>query len=553
MRTAMLRSIRGRLSACFLVLLAACASAPEPSGARLYEGFGHYQRRVATSSAEAQRWFDQGMQLLYGFNHDEAIRSFHEATRIDPDCAMAWWGVAYAHGLHINNPSMSEESSKAAYEAALEAQARIAHATDVERALIRAVARRYAWPVPEDRSGLDQAYAAAMGEVWRAFPGDPDVGALYAESLMNLQPWDLWTHAGEPKGRTLEIVEVLERVLALDPRHPGANHFYIHAVEASKTPERAVPAAERLAGLVPGSGHLVHMPSHIFMRVGRYSEAADANVRAIAADKAYFQLAPPPRFYSLYFVHNIHFLAYAAMMECRFETALAAARQLEDEIPEDFLEGHMLIADGFMPTALHVLIRFGRWEEILREPTPPAARLVSRAFSHYARAIALANLERVVEARAELAAFDALAQEIGSDWSIGNNPAPSILPIARGMAEGEILFREGERERAFESLRAAVALEDQLVYDEPPGWMQPVRHALGALLLVGGRNEEALAVYREDLDRHPANGWALLGLEQALAALGRESEARRTAEQRKEVWKRADQRPKASCYCGEKS
>ena len=328
---------------------------------RLYDGFGGYARTVSTDSPETQRWFDQGIQLLYGFNHDEAIRSFRAAATADPECPMAWWGIAYASGLHINNPVMTESQSRQAWDAAQEALRVIEHGSAVEQSLVRAVAQRYAWPIPEDRLPLDEAYANAMGEAWRAFPDDPDVGALYAESLMNLQPWDLWTPDGAPKGRTLEIVAVLETTMRLRPDHPGANHFYIHTVEASDDPARAIPAADRLVGLVPGAGHLVHMPSHIYARVGRYAEASDANERAVAADRRYFAVAPAPDFYSLYFVHNLHFLAYSAMMEGRYETALRAARDLERDIPEEFLRDWTFIADGFMPVTYHVMIRFGRW------------------------------------------------------------------------------------------------------------------------------------------------------------------------------------------------
>jgi tetratricopeptide (TPR) repeat protein len=515
----------------------------------LYEGFSGYARTVSTDSAEAQRWFNQGIQLLYGFNHDEAIRSFQKAAEIDPDCAMAWWGIAYARGLHINNPQMGEEQSRLAYEAAQEAVRRVESASPVEQTLIRAMSQRYAWPVPEDRRPLDEAYAAAMQRAYEEYPNDADVGALYAESLMNLQPWDLWTHDGEPKGRTLEIVDVLERTMTLDPHHPGANHFYIHAVEASPWPEKATPAAERLSALVPGSGHLVHMPSHIFIRTGRYGDAAESNKRAIDADESYFALAPEPDFYSLYFLHNVHFLAYASMMEGNYETALAAARKIETQIPEDFLRKNVKFADGFMPTTLHVLVRFGKWEEILREPAPPKWRLLSRAEHHYARAVALANLSRVPAARRELERFDSVVSQMDDEWRMGNNPASSVVGIARNMAAGEIAFKSGDHEEAFRLLREAVAMEDKLVYDEPPGWMQPVRHALGALLLADGRAAEAAEVYREDLVRHPNNGWSLLGLDQALRLEGKLAEAERIASKLSLAWSRADVKPAASCYC----
>ncbi len=516
---------------------------------RFYPGFTGHARRVTCASAETQRWFDQGLQLLYGYNHDEAIRSFEKAAAIDPSCAMAWWGSAYARGLHINNPVMGEEQSRLANEAAQKAVAALDDESDVERALIDAVCQRYRWPAPQDRAPLDRAYAEAMERVWHRFPSDPDVAALYAESLMNLQPWDLWTGKGEPKGRTLEIVAVLERTLARTPMHPGANHFYIHAVEASPWPERGLPAAERLAGLVPGSGHLVHMPSHIFIRVGRYAEAAAANERAIGADEAYFAVAPKPDFYSLYFLHNIHFLAYAAMMEGRYQTAIDAARKILKIIPPEFLKNYVTIADGFMPTNLHVLIRFGKWDQILADPEPEAGRILSRAERHFARSLAFSALGRTSDARHELEMLDEVAKGLTGEWKMGNNPATDVVAIARAMAEGELAYREGRSDRAFELLRTAVELEENLAYDAPPGWMQPVRHALGALLLADGRHAEAEDVYRADLRRHPQNAWSLLGLQQSLQRLGKDAEAEALSEDVRQAWARADVAPVASCYC----
>lgn len=515
----------------------------------LYPGFTGYARTVTTESAEAQRRFDQGIQLLYGYNHDEAIRSFESAARIDPGCAMAWWGSAYARGLHINNPEMSEEQSRLAHEAAQKAISALDDESPVERALIESVAQRYAWPVPEDRSPLDEAYADAMENTWHQFSDDPDVGALFAESLMNLQPWDLWTAEGAPKGRVLEILGVLERTMAGTPNHPGANHFYIHSIEASPWPERGTEAAERLVALVPGSGHLVHMPSHIFIRTGRYAESADANERAIDADEAYFEIAPEPEFYNLYFLHNVHFLAYAAMMEGRYQTAIDAARKIEEQIPASFLEKYVTIADGFMPTALHVMIRFGKWNEILNEPEPPAARLFSRAERHFARSVALSALGRTEEGRHELELLDEVAAGMNDEWLMGNNTARDVLAVARTMAAGELAFREGDPDTAFELLREAVAMEEALRYDEPPGWMQPIRHALGALLLADGRHAEAIEVYQADLVRHPNNAWSLLGLQQALGLDGRTDEADALAARVDQAWSRADVKPVASCYC----
>ncbi len=530
-----------------LVILFACRTAPD--GVRLYEGFGNHHRAVSTDSPEAQRWFDQGLELLFGFNHDEAIRSFERAAKLDPDCAMAHWGVAYANGFHINNTEMSPEKSEAAYRAAERALACRAGATPLERGLVEAVAQRYAWPVPEDRAPLDEAYAAAMGKLWSAFPNDADVGALYAESLMDLQPWDLWTKDGEPKGRTDEIVAVLEAALAVSPLHPGANHFYIHAVEASPDPARAVAAADRLVDLVPGAGHLVHMPSHVYTRVGRYADAADTNERAIAADRAYFAVAPKPDFYSLYYVHNVHFLAYAAMMEGRAATALAAARRLATDVPPEFLRDYTSFADGLMATPLHVMLRFGMWDAILAEPEPEDFRLLSRAIASYARGVALSALGRTAQARAELARFDERAALVPDDWVVGNNGSGEVLALSRAMLVGELAFREGALEEAFASFRAGVQLEDALVYDEPPGWMQPVRHAFGALLLASGRFAEAEAVYRADLERNPENGWSLLGLEQALTAQGETQGVDELRTRRAAAWKRADVQPTSSCFC----
>ncbi len=527
------------------------ASARDANSAtgQLYPGFDGYSRRVTCRSPDAQRWFNQGIQLLYGFNHDEAIRSFEKAAELDPSCAMAWWGSAYSRGLHINNPKMSEEQSCLANQAAQKALTALDNESPIERALVRAISQRYCWPAPEDRSPLDQSYAQAMEDVWHQFPEDPDVSTLFAESLMNLQPWDLWTPSGAPKGRTLEILAVLERTLERAPTHPGANHLYIHAIEASPWPEKGVPVAERLGTLVPGSGHLVHMPSHIFIRVGRYAEATDANQRAINADETYFALAPKPGFYSLYFMHNIHFLAYAAMMDGQYETALRAARRIEENIPPEFLKEYVTLADGFMPTALHVLIRFGKWPQILTEPEPPAWRLLSRAERHFARCVAFANVGQTEAAQQELTLMDEVAQGFSDEWKMGNNLASDVIKIARAMAEGELAYHEGEHGIAFAKLRQAVALEENLSYDEPPGWMQPVRHALGALLLADDRNAEAEEVYRTDLKRHPNNAWSLLGLQQSLHKQAKTAEAEALASQVDEAWARADVKPVASCYC----
>lgn len=533
-----------------LLGLIACQAPQSSDVPQLLEGYGGYHRAVSAAEGEAQHWIDQGFQLVYGFNHDEGVRSFQRATELNPDCAMGWWGIAYGYGVDVNNMEVSDAEAKTGHEAAQRALALSKQANEVERALIRAVAQRAVYPMPEDRRPLDEAYADAMRDAWKQFPEDADVGTLYAEALMNLQPWAYWSTEGEPLDDALEIVATLERVLQLNPQHPGANHFYIHAVEASDDPGRAVAAADRLRTLVPGSGHLVHMPSHIYINIGRYADAAAVNELAIEADESYFAKVGAPGFYSLYYIHNIHFLAFASMMEGRSQVAIDATRHMEAQVPPEFLKQFVVYGDGLMPAKFHALIRFGRWQEVLDEPEYPEFRKVSRAIRSYARVVALANLLRTEEARAELARFHELAGEVTEEWMMGANTAPTVLSISALMAEAELLWREGKQDAAFAKMREAVAEEDQLVYDEPPGWMLPVRHALGAILLAADRAEEAEQVYREDLADWTENGWALLGLEQALRKQGRTAEADALAPRVQAAWARADVEPPASCYCG---
>jgi tetratricopeptide (TPR) repeat protein len=516
---------------------------------RLYADMGSHTRPISTDSARAQRFFDQGLQLTYGFNHDEAVRSYRRAAELDPDSPMPWWGIAYCQGININDPVMGEERSRAAWDAVNEAKARLDTATPVERALVTALSERYAWPAPEDRSALDRAYAEAMGRVYAAFPGDADVAALYAESLMNLQPWDYWTHDGRPKGRIEEVVSVIERGLAVNRGHPGLNHFYIHAVEASGDPDRAVPAADRLTTLVPGSGHLVHMPSHIYIRVGRYADARRSNERAVAIDRAYFEQAPPPGIYATYYAHNLHFLAFAAMMSGNEAEAIRAARDLEAEMPEAALREFAGLIDGVMPTTFHVLARFGRWEQILEEPDYPEWRPMSRVVRAYARSVACSALGRTAQARAEMEEFERRAALVPEDWYIIQNKVTDVLPIARAVVEGELLFREGRRGEAYARLREGIAAEDRLVYDEPPGWMLPVRHALGALMMADARYAECEQVYREDLAQNRDNLWALTGLRLALEAQGKHAEAAAVNTRLETALADATVRPTSSCLC----
>jgi len=528
----------------------ACSTPPPKSSApQLFGDLGRWRRPVSTRSKEAQRWFDQGLALTFGFNHDEAIRSYQEAARLDPTCAMAWWGIAYCHGPHINNATMTAEKSTAAWDAVQKAVAAAPSASPVEQALIGALALRYSADPAADRAPLDRAYAAAMREAWNAHREDADVGALFAESLMDLHPWDLWTHDGEAKEDTPEIVETLEAVLAMAPDHPGANHFYIHAVEASPRPERGVPAADRLTTLVPGAGHLVHMPAHIYIRVGRFADASRANEEAMRVDRAYRARSPDQGFYRLYMAHNPHFLAFSSMMEGREEAALAAARALIADIPADLPDADEASLDAFLPIETQVFLRFGRWEDILRVPEPPAHLPLTAAYRHFARGAALAALGRNGEAERELLALREDIARLADDKTWANNKAKDVLGVGARVLEGEIAARADRLEDAARILREAAALEDALTYDEPPDWMQPARHTLGAVLLRAGLAREAEAVYRQDLVRFPENGWSLWGLKRALEMRGAADEAGEVARRFDKAWKRADVKLDTTCFC----
>ncbi len=523
--------------------LAACTGLP--SGR--FEGTGPHTRTISTASPEAQAFFNQGLAFLYAFNHDEAIRSFEAAAKLDPGCAMAAWGVALANGPHINNPAVDAPHAKAAWAALGRAKALAARATPLERALIEALAPRYADPQPADRSGLDKAYADAMRALWQSNPKDADVGALFAEALMDLRPWDLWTAEGTPQPGTGEVLQVLEAVVALNGDHPLALHLYIHAVEASPEPGKADLAADRLRGLTPGLGHLVHMPSHIDVRRGRWAEAIAANRRAIAADEAYVRRAAPPDFYRLYMAHNRHMLAFAMMMRGEGRQATEAVREMIAAIPPAWLQANAPMVDGFLASPYELHLRFGRWEAMLAEPEPAEAFPLARALRRFARGVSLAALKRTVDARAEQKAFLEARGRVPKESFFGNNSAADLLAVAEAALAGEILYAEGKAEEAFASLREAVKREDALRYDEPPDWIQPVRHALGAALMQSGRAAEAEAVYREDLRRWPGNGWSLFGLAQSLRAQGKKAEAEEADFKR--VWAYADVALTSSCLC----
>jgi tetratricopeptide (TPR) repeat protein len=461
---------------------------------------------------------------------------------------MAHWGLALANGPHINNPVLPPERSEAAYAALARARAASAAATPVEKALIVALTARYTSPPPEDRRHLELAYANAMRAVWAAFPKDADVGALFAEAMADLRPWDFWLPEGKPQPGTEELVATLEQVMALDPKHPLATHIYIHAVEASTQPGRADAAANALRDRLPGLGHLVHMPSHIDVRRGRWQEAITANTKAMTADRSYTAKAPEQGFYRLYMAHNHHMLAYAAMMTGQSALAHKTIREMVGDIPLEFFKQNAF-ADGFMAMPLEVLMRFGRWDEILAEPPFPEFVPISRSLQHYARGVSFAAKDRVADAEKELAAFLEARKKVPKEAFFGNNAGHDVLDVAERVLRGELLFRSGKREEGIAQLREAVAREDKLRYDEPPDWIQPVRHPLGAALLQMGRFAEAEAVFRADLEKLPDNGWGLYGLHRALALQKKKAEAATVLKRFQTVWARADVKIQSACLC----
>jgi tetratricopeptide (TPR) repeat protein len=529
----------------FLLLACSVPDAP-PMAASL----GAVHLPISTTNPLAQELFDQGLAWCYGFHHDEALRCFREALAADPQCAMAAWGLAYAAGPHINNMAMSPEVAQRAHADAQRAR-ELATARTVaahEQAMIGAIAARYTWPAPDDRKELDRAYAAAMRTVHAAHGSMPDIAALFAESLMNLRPWDLWQQDGSPQPETPEILAVLEQLMAAQPQHPQANHLYIHAVEASREPGRATGAADRLRALAPAAGHLVHMPSHIYVRTGRYEEAAEANRAGIAQDLRIVARTGRSGFYEVYRAHNFHFLAFAAMFTGRADEAIAASRELVRELPREVAQELAPYLETFLGVPYEVLIRFGRWQEMLAEPQPEAWRKGSRALWHCGRGVAFAATGNVAAARAEREAYRVAVADVPADWTFGNNPVRDVLAVGDAFLDGEVEFRAGNHDAAFAALRLAVQRSGALRYDEPWGWMIPPRHALGALLLEAGRSAEAEQVYRDDLARHPENGWALHGLAECLRARGAAAEAAAVERRFATAWRHASEPIGSSCH-----
>lgn len=534
---------------------AACRSQPAPSPAPAANSapastpaapqpaisFGQHHHPIRTRNPEAQKAFDQGLAQAFGFNHEAAIRSFERAAELDPSSPMPHWGKAWALGPNYNL-DIDDARATAAYESLTKAQALAANAPGHERAYIDALATRYSADLKADRAALARAFSQAMGELSRKYPDDLDAAVIYAESIMNLTPWKLWTLDGKPAAQTEEVVSVLEGVMLRNPNHLGANHYYIHAVEASRTPARALPSAQRLDKIAESSGHLLHMPAHIYARTGDHASAAAANAAGAAADRRYLVSAPPNGMYGMmYYPHNLHFLADSHMMQGRFADAQGAAARVAEQLTPHVTMMPMVESMIVMPVS--VLLRFGRFAEVAALQPPPPDRPVQRAWHHYARGTALAKTAMAGQAESErkllAAAIDAVPETTafgGGGWA----SARSALQIAALSLDARIAAARGEHDRAIKFWQQAVAAADQLPYDEPPVWFYPVRESLGAAQLAAGRTADAEATFRDDLVKHPRNGRSLFGLQAALAKQGRDVEAALVQREFEAAWKNAD-------------
>ena len=516
------------------------------------QNLGDHKFPVTTSSARAQLFFNQGMMLTYGFNHAEATRSFREVARLDPNCAMAYWGMALVLGPNINM-AMAPQAEPQAYELIQKAVALKKYASDKERAYIDALAVRYSGEKNPDRNALDRAYTKAMRDLHNRYPADLDATTLYAEAVMDLRPWNYWTRDMQPYPETKEVLGVLESVLASNPNHPGAIHLYIHTVELAR-PELAEAGADRLWKLVPGAGHLVHMPSHIFRRVGRYNDASKSNEDAVAADEDYIEQCRAQGVYPLaYYPHNIHFLWDSATMEGRSQVAIEAARKSASSIPADAWREVPLLHQ-FLVAPLFAYTRFGEWEAILSEPRPPQDSLFWTGVWHYARGMALTAMGKLNQANRELDSLRNIAAQKSLDGyrvTFSRNGAKAILEIADEVLAGELAAKRGYHDLAIARLHRAILLEDNLIYNEPPDWHVPVRQVLGAVLLDAGRPAEAESIYWQDLSRNRENGWSLFGLMQSLRAQGKTEQAAVIEARFRKTWNRADVTLTASRFMGE--
>ena len=536
------------------------ATAEEPI-APVLVGLGDERLAITTGEPKAQQFFDQGLRLTYGFNHSEALRAFKEAARLDPDCAMAYWGWALVLGPNLNLP-MQDQVVGQAYEAMQEAVSRKVTVSEKEQAMIDALATRYAPAAEhadeaeegeedpeekkkqkaekkEQRKKLDAAYAEAMKSLHERYPDDDNIATLYAASLMNLSPWRYWNNDGSPRENTKTVLATLQHVIDRDPEHTGAIHYYIHAVEAAH-PDRAEHAAEVLGTLAPKAGHLVHMPAHIYMRVGRYEDSYDANVKAVEADEGYITSCSAQGIYPLgYYPHNIHFMVWSAMFEGRSAEALEMARKVAGKIPEHIDEKNWRKYELFRSQPFYTMVRFGMWDEVLAEPRPiPKARFMT-AIWHYSRSLAYLHTGNAGKARKEWKALHAIRKDI-VDTGGRRGGYGTLLAIASEIIEGEMLARKERYGDALPHLERAVRLEGSLGYSEPPAWYFPVRHALGAVLIEAGYPNEAEVVYWTDLQKNPENGYALFGLKLSLLAQGKDEEAEAVAQRFEKAWARAD-------------
>ena len=506
---------------------------PHSDTVPLYTNLGSHHKRISTKVPAAQQYFDQGLRLVYGFNHAEAIRSFTRAAELDPRCAMCYWGIALAYGPHVNAP-MDTASGVAAYAAVQKGLSLQSHATASERAYIEALAQRYEADPPADRTRLDTVYSSAMGKVAHAYPKDLDAATLYAESLMDLRPWNYWHPDGTPYSGTNEIIHQLKKVLTRNPNHPGACHYYIHAVEAVN-PKAAVPCAERLARLMPGEGHMVHMPAHIYIRVGRWNDAITANEHAIHSDEVFIEGQHPMGVYPLaYYPHNIHFLAFASTMAGRSVQAIEASNTLTSKVNLDAARQVGMLQE-MLPYHALTLTTFGKWDEVLAQPLPPEDIRFSYAMASYGRGVAYAAKGEWAEAQAALDTVTT-ASAATPDGAEGK----TALLIAVHALAGEIATRRGDIDAGITHFREAATIEDGGLYFEPPKWYYPIRHSLGAALLTAGHHAEAEKVYREDLRRFPENGWSLFGLAQALRAQDKQNEAAAEEARFRRAWAGAD-------------
>ena len=520
-------------------------SLAQRAGAPLFEGMGEYHMSITTADSDAQRYFDQGMVLAFGFNHAESIRSFRAAQTLDPTCAMCFWGEALATGPNINVTSNGKAimapAERASARAAIDqALALMDGVTPKEQDWIRALDQRYDGQADTPRDPLDRAWADALADMAARYPDDTTVASIYAEALMNTMPWDYWGPDGEAKPDTQAVIASLEAVMAADPNHPLALHLYIHALEASSNAAKAEAAADRLANLVPGSGHLVHMPSHIYFRVGRYQDSALANIRAAEVDEAYIAQCNAQGFYpALYYPHNIHFLWASATMQGQSALSVDSARRVVANVRVEQVEQFPTI-QFFRTVPMLSLVRFARWQEILAEPEPYEPFAFARAIWHYGRGVAHAALGDAGAALDELVAIEALEPEVDEIFMGNVYPARDLLEIAKSLLRGEMAYRSGDAANAVLAFEEAVELQDALPYTEPPFWYYPTRQSLGAALLASDRDAEAQAVFEEDLEQYPMNGWSMFGLAEALRRQGDEAGAAQMTARFETVWQFAD-------------